>query len=121
MAKILIIDDEQPLRESYDIILSSAGHTTQTAIHGEDAISVLEEFIPDIILLDIDMPVLDGIGFLQSYDIPKKLPDCKVIVFTNLEETKRLDEAYKLGADRYVLKSSLSPRDLIELVTQLMA
>lgn len=121
MASILIVEDEVSLRSTYKMILERNNHTVCLAKDGQDGLDKLAAFKPDIILLDINMPVLDGIGFLEKADIPSKHPDSKVIVFTNLEETKRLDQAYKLGAERYVLKSSLSPSQLIELVDEHIA
>ena len=65
--KILVVEDEKVLNSAYKTILEKTGHDVEVAFDGNDALSVLEEYQPDIILLDLKMPNLDGIGFLRAY------------------------------------------------------
>lgn len=115
-AKILVVEDELELSEAYELILSGAGYTVAIAHDGYDALTVLNSFEPDIILLDLRMPRLNGIEFLEQYKIKKIHPNTKIIVFSNLDSEKDIDEAYELGADRYILKAWASPKELLKLV-----
>ena len=115
-AKILVVEDELELSEAYEMILGGAGYNLSLAHDGYEALKVLESFEPDIILLDLRMPRLSGIGFLEQYKVKVKHPNTKIIVFSNLDAQKEIDQAYELGADRYILKAWASPKELLKLV-----
>jgi OmpR family response regulator RpaB len=99
--RVLIVEDEKDLRDIYAIILERAGYD--------------ESCNPDLILLDIFMPILDGKGFLQKLDV-KKHPKMKIVVCSNTSDSKLMDDMIKLGADKFVTKSSMAPSDLTTLV-----
>jgi DNA-binding response OmpR family regulator len=115
-AKILVVEDELELSEAYEIILSNAGYTVLIASDGADALKILKTFEPDIILLDLRMPRVSGIEFLQKYNVREAHPHVRIIVFSNLDSQKEIDKAYELGADRYILKAWASPKELLKLV-----
>lgn len=114
--KILVVEDDAALNDAYKTILSGAGYNTRTAFNGEEALKLIKEDEPDIIFLDLRMPVLDGIGFLRALKSKDKYPDIKIIVFSNYDMQQEVDEAYELGAERYVLKAWASPKELIKIV-----
>lgn len=116
MANILIVEDEQPLAEAYELILKGAGHTVTLAGDGKAAMESAEASQPDLILLDLRMPTMNGVEFLRTYDPVRKHPDVRIIVFSNYDMQEEIDEAYSLGADRYVLKAWASPKELLQLV-----
>lgn len=115
-ASILIVEDEQSLNEAYQMILSQSGFTVRSAFDGKEALSMLQDFEPDLILLDLRMPRMDGIEFLRNYDLKNDHPTVKVIVFSNYDMQKEIDEAYRLGAERYILKAWSSPKELVQVV-----
>lgn len=115
-AKILVVEDEQTLSEAYEFILSNAGHTVQVARDGQDALEQTKSFEPELILLDLRMPRVGGIEFLQQYDLAHDHPKVQVIVFSNLDTQNEIDQAYKLGAQRYILKAWASPKELLNIV-----
>ncbi len=122
-ATILVVEDDPALNDAYGMILKTAGgHHVLSAFNGKEALELLsaQKKEPDIILLDLRMPVLDGVGFLREFK-PLEHPDCTVIVFSNYDAHKDIDEAYGLGVDRYVLKARAAPRDLLHLVDSVMA
>lgn len=119
--KILVVEDDVALNDAYKTILSTAGYATRTAFNGEEALKLVKEEEPDIIFLDLRMPVLDGIGFLRAYKPKTNHPDVKIIVFSNYDMQQEVDEAYELGAERYVLKAWASPKELIKIVKDTMA
>lgn len=120
MTKILIIEDEPLLREAYEHILRFAGYTVAVASDGIEGISRLQSFKPKLILLDVLMPRLDGIGFLKQSQVRKKYPDIKIIACTNLSDQVTVDQMIHHGADCQVLKSDLSPKQLVSLVDNLL-
>jgi CheY-like chemotaxis protein len=121
-ATILIVEDDQALNDAYQMILGSGGYTVLSAADGEAALSTINKHgsDPDVILLDLRMPVLDGVGFLKAYE-PQKHPNTSVVVFSNYDVHKDIDDAFALGADRYVLKARATPKDLLHLVESVIA
>lgn len=119
--KILIVEDEQALREAYTLILGGAGYNVDVASDGGEALDKTKTFKPDLILLDLRMPRVGGLEFLRRYDLVKEHPDVKVVVFSNLDTQQDIDEAYQLGARKYMLKAWASPRELIKLVEDVLA
>lgn len=118
MAKqtILIVEDEQPLNDAYSTILKAEGYKVLSAFDGEEALSVAETNKVDLILLDLRMPKVNGIEFLKAYDLSSQENPPVVIVFSNLDMQSEIDEAFELGATKYMLKAWASPKELIKLV-----
>lgn len=118
---ILIVEDDATLNEAYTTLLGQVGYTVKTAFNGEEALDVTKNDDPDLIFLDLRMPVMDGITFLKAYKPKANHPNVKIIVFSNYDMQKEVDEAYKLGADRYVLKAWASPKELLHIVKNTLA
>ena len=123
MAKIqptvLVVEDDLALNDAYKTILTTAGYSTHVAFNGEEALEITKSTEPDIIFLDLRMPIMDGIAFLKAYEPKRKHPHVKIVVFSNYEMQREVDEAYQLGAERYVLKAWASPKELIKIVQDL--
>ena len=117
---ILVVEDEPNLNKAYQVILSTAGYTVLTAFNGEEALKLTTKQEPALILLDLRMPKMDGNDFLRAYDL-KKHPKVKVIVFSNYDIEKEIEEAYAQGADRYILKALASPKELLRIVKDTLA
>lgn len=120
-ATILIVEDENALNQAYQIILRQAGYTVVSAYDGEDALEKAAGSTPDLILLDLRMPHMDGLNFLRHYKVREQHPDVKVIVFSNYDIQQDIDEAYDQGADRYILKAWASPKELLKIVHDTLA
>jgi two-component system, chemotaxis family, chemotaxis protein CheY len=118
--KILIIEDELVLQDAYKHILVHMGYEVAVASNGIEGIEKLDTFKPHLILLDVLMPRLDGVGFLQQSDLRQKHPHIKVIACTNLSDQMTADQMLAYGANRQVLKSDLSPSQLAALVKELL-
>lgn len=114
--KILVVEDDVALNDAYKTILSLAKYDVRTAFDGEEALAVVADFEPTIIFLDLRMPVLDGIGFLKRYQPKQHHPEVKIVVFSNYDMQAEVDEAFELGAERYVLKAWASPKELLKIV-----
>jgi DNA-binding NtrC family response regulator len=117
MANILVVEDDKDLNNAYKIILESENHTVVSAFNGKQALKALEEFTPDLILLDLLMPIMGGLEFLQHYDLIHKHPDVKVLIFTNMENSPEVTEAYNLGAARCIIKSWTAPQNLARVIS----
>jgi CheY-like chemotaxis protein len=112
---ILIVEDDEDLNKAYTMIISSAGHQVSSAYDGQQALKTLANGSqPDIIFLDLRMPVMDGIGFLKQYDTEKS--DATIVVFSNYDAQDEVDEAFSLGAHRYVLKARAAPKELLRII-----
>jgi DNA-binding response OmpR family regulator len=112
MRKILVVEDEDLLRESYQMIISTEPYDIDVAKNGQEALDKCAEKTYDLILLDLMMPVMDGVEFLQHFDVP----NTKVVILSNVSSGELLDQALKLGADSNIVKATLSPRDLLTKV-----
>lgn len=112
MRKILIVEDEDLLRESYHMIISTEPYDVDIAKNGQEALDKCAVKRYDLILLDLMMPVLDGVGFLERFNEP----ETKIIILSNLSSGELLKKALKIGAESSILKASLSPRELISKV-----
>lgn len=118
--KILVVEDEQVLNEAYQMILQKEGFEVFVAYDGQEALLITETMEPDLILLDLRMPRIGGIEFLKSYELEKNHPKVKVVVFSNLDSQKEIEEAYALGAHKYMLKAWASPKELAKLVRDVL-
>ena len=118
MSKVLIIEDNETLNEAYKLILERDGHNVETAFNGEEGLQMLKKMTPDLILLDMLMPKMDGLEFLRHFK-PETKPKVTIIILSNLNEDEQVEEARKLGADRYILKANTSPRELAARVNHI--
>jgi DNA-binding response OmpR family regulator len=115
MRRILIVEDEPVLRETYQIILSTQPYICDVATDGKMALDMCAKTDYDLILLDLMMPIMSGVEFLENYD---KLDEMKsrIIILSNLSSGTELDRAYDLGVQKNLVKSDLSPKDLIHAI-----
>ena len=115
MSTILIIDDDDQLRQSFQKLLAQEGHTIHTAPTGEAGIAMVQEAVPDLVITDVRLPGMSGLEtFRVIRDIEPKLP---VIVMTAFGTTETAIEATKLGAFDYVLKPFEIP-EILSLIKQ---
>lgn len=116
MSKILVVDDMAIFRDPLAASLRLAGYETVCAVDGKEALARVAEGRPDLVLLDLAMPVLDGLGFLRAFRANPANARVPVIVLTAAAERKTVLEAASLGAREYMLKSRFSMGDMLERV-----
>lgn len=116
MPKILVVEDDMALRKVYMTILSKEGFEVEAATDGEQALAMAQQSEPDLILLDMMMPKVNGIEFLKRYDLKGKHPNVKVIAFSATEKEEFIHDSAKLGASRYLTKFSFSPKAMVKIV-----
>ena len=114
MKKILIVDDEQDIVESLKFVLETADYTCYCAYNGEDGLKLAKEIVPDLIILDVMMPKINGykISRLLKYDNKYKNIPILMVTARSQEEDKLIGE--ETGADEYITK----PFDLDEVVSK---
>jgi DNA-binding response OmpR family regulator len=115
MNRILIVEDEDILRSTYQAILAAKGYDCDTAENGKDALEKCEQATYDLILLDLMMPVMTGVGFLKKF-MPSAPDDCQVVVLSNLSSGVEIEQAMDLGVYRCLLKADMSPSELVAAV-----
>lgn len=121
MAKILIVEDDKDLINAYSMILKNNKHEVVESYDGKDALKALESFQPDLILLDLLMPVMGGLEFLKNYNKINDNANTKILIFTNMENSPEVKEAYSLGANRCIIKAWTAPQNLNKVVTDVLA
>lgn len=121
MSKILIVEDDPFLRKAYVNVLSKEGFEVDFATTGVEALEKATAHEPDLIILDMLMPQMNGVEFLKAYDVKTKHPHVKVIVFSNMSIAEKINEAIELGASNYKTKAFFSPREMVQLIRDTLA
>ena len=118
MKKILIIEDDQSLYNVYAAELKLRGYDVAHESDGMHAMATIEDYKPDLILLDIILPGRNGLEILEEIQGQKDLAEIKVLMVTNYGNDSNVKKALELGAFDYVLKYNVVPSDLSEKVAQ---
>lgn len=120
MAKILVAEDDKFLGNAYKAKLAKAGFEIQLATDGQEALTMLQTFTPDLILLDLMMPIKDGFAVLETMKSDERFKSIPVIVASNLGQKEDTDRALALGANDFIVKSDLSLNTIIEKINKLL-
>ncbi len=116
MKKILLIEDEKALQKTLRERLEDMGYEVISALDGGTALFLAEENKPNLILLDIMLPIKNGFEVLKelkSSDSTKEIP---VIILTNLDSAEEIERALKLGATTYLVKANYHLDDIIDKI-----
>jgi two-component system phosphate regulon response regulator PhoB len=120
MAKILLVEDDNNLREIYEARLQAEGYDIAAAHDGEEALVVAKEQNPDLIISDVMMPKISGFEMLDILRNTQGLKDVKVIMLTALGQSEDQQRADSLGADRYLVKSQVTLEDIVKVAQDLL-
>ena len=104
MAYILVVDDEDSIRALIKEVLSSQNHTFDEAGNGSEALEKVRQAKFDLVIMDRNMPKMDGIQALTLMRANPQFKDLKVLMCTSSSVTKEVDEAFSAGANDYILK-----------------
>ena len=115
MAKILIVEDYPSLQRMYSMALGNAGYDIVIASDGKEAEKMAIEEKPNLILLDLLMPNVNGLEFLHSF---RKMQhaDTKIIVFSNMDTPALKQQVLELGISHYLIKSDFTPSELLVII-----
>jgi DNA-binding response OmpR family regulator len=118
--KVLFVDDDRFLLDMYAIKFTKAGYEARTADSSELALKILREgFVPDILLVDIIMPGMDGLTFMEMARKESLAPAATLVFLTNQGEPDDVARARKLGADGYIVKATTIPSEVLAEVEKI--
>ncbi|MEK7161611.1 MAG: response regulator [Patescibacteria group bacterium] len=121
MIKILVAEDDKLISGSLCDALKAAGYDPTPAYDGEEAVAKAKEITPDLVLLDIMMPKLDGISVLWEIKANPATASMPVVVLTNIGDVETISKIVEAGAVDYLLKSDQSVDDIIKKVKDVLA
>lgn len=117
-AKIAIVEDDQAIAQMYRIKFEAEGYTVETAENGKLGLELAENMKPDIILLDLMMPEMNGDEMLAKLRKTTWGKDTKVVILTNMGEQEIPEDVKKLGVSSVILKADMTPRQVADLIKQ---
>ena len=120
MAKLLLVEDDNNLREIYSARLSAEGYEIVTAADGEEALAVAVKERPDLIVLDVMMPKISGFGVLDILRSTPETRDAKIMMMTALSQDSDRERRKQLGVDKYIVKSQVTLEDVVDNVAELL-
>ncbi len=119
VAKVLLLVEDDPLLVNmYHTKFATEGFQVFTATDGEVGLNLAQEHLPDIIVLDIMMPRLDGIEVLRALRQNPTLKNIPVLMLSNLSELAKQKEAMELGAKEFLIKANLTPTQVVAKIKQ---
>ena len=120
MSKIMLVEDDNSLREIYSIRLTAEGYTIVSAGDGEEALAVAVRERPDLIISDVMMPKISGFDMLDILRSTPETKNIKVIMMTALSSEDQRQRGESLGADRYLVKSQVGIEDVVNVVHDML-
>lgn len=120
MTKVMLVEDDNNLREIYEARLTAEGYTIVSAHDGEEALALAVKEKPDLIISDVMMPKISGFDMLDILRSTPETRNAKVIMMTALSQAEDRQRADKLGADRYLVKSQVTLEDVIKTAHEVL-
>lgn len=114
--KVLLIEDDKRVRELYELVLSIDDYEVVSAETGEEGLEHAKKSPFDIIFLDIRLPNMSGLEVLEQLRKYNDTKDTPVIILSNLDDETVISQGLSLGANEYVIKSHIIPKELLEYV-----
>jgi DNA-binding response OmpR family regulator len=121
MAKILIVEDDKFLRELIAKKLKNEGFDVVEAVDGEEGLKKIKEERPDLVLLDLILPGIDGFEVLARVKEDPNLAQIPVIILSNLGQREEVERGLKLGARDYLIKAHFTPGEIVEKIKNILS
>ena len=121
MSKILIVEDEENLAEMYRIKFVAEGFEVFMASNGQEGFDIAKKVKPDLVFLDLVMPVMDGFEALDLIRKNKATKDLLVVILSNLGQQEEIDDGIKRGANAFLIKANLTPRELVAKTREMLS
>ncbi len=118
--KILIVEDDPAIRSMYQMKLQGQGYEVRIAEDGQKGLETSKSFLPDLILLDLLMPGMDGNEMLEKLRSTNWGASIRVIILTNLSKSEAPASLRLLHVDRYIVKAHYTPTQLVEIVREIL-
>jgi DNA-binding response OmpR family regulator len=119
--RVLIVEDDGPIRNLYALKLEKEGFVTETAVNGQEGLEKAAQFKPDLILLDLRMPVMSGDEMLLRLRETDWGSEIRVIILTNISKTEAPHSLRLLHVDRYIVKVHQTPTQVVEMVKEVLS
>ncbi|HVQ44141.1 MAG TPA: response regulator [Candidatus Saccharimonadia bacterium] len=119
--KVAIIEDDMAIVQMYRTKFETEGYDVATAPDGASGLELIDSFEPDIVLLDLMMPNMNGLDMLSKLRSQPNGRNAKVVVLTNMGDTETATRVYKMAADDYIVKAEMTPKQVAERVKTLLA
>ncbi len=116
--KLIVAEDDTVLRDLYLRKFDKNVFDIRTAVNGVEALKLVEEDPPDLMLLDINMPVLDGFGVLEK--LPREKRNFRIVMLTNFDDQANRERGTKLGVDDYFVKKDMTIKSLLEMANTVL-
>ena len=107
--RVLLVEDDAALAQMYRVKLERDGYLVQVAGDGEEALRRLEDELPDLIFLDVRLPRMDGLSFLERLRASSRTRNLPVVIVSNYSEEELVERGLRLGALDYLIKSQTTP------------
>jgi len=120
MKKILIVEDDQFLMDIYATKLREEGFAVEEATNGEMAFEKLRESQPDLILLDIILPMQEGFEILKEIKSDEKFKNLPIIIISNLGQKEDIKKGLSLGAVKYLVKADYTPSQIVKEIKKIL-
>ncbi len=118
--KVLVVEDDRFLRELITQKLSREGYEVSEAVDGEDGVKKAEEKKPEIILMDLILPGIDGFEAITKIKANPELEDIPIIILSNLGQRDDVERGLKLGAVDFLVKAHFTPGEIIEKIEKVL-
>lgn len=118
--KILLVEDDQYLVDIYKTKLEKEGYKVSVVQDGKDFFSILEKEDPDLILLDIVLPHVDGWEILRDLRKNPKFKEKKVVIISNLSQREEIEKAKELGVISFLVKAHYTPSEIVEEIKKII-
>ena len=118
MLKLLVVEDDTVLRDLYLRKFDKNVYDIRTAVNGVEALALIEKDPPDLMLLDLNMPVLGGFGVLEK--LPPEKRTFRIVILTNFDDQANRERGAKLGVDDYFVKKDMTIKSLLEMAENLL-
>lgn len=107
--RVLLVEDDAALAQMYRVKLERDGYMVDVASDGEEALNMLDEELPDLIFLDVRLPKMDGLAFLERLRSHPRTKNLPVVIVSNYSEEELVRRGLQLGALEYLVKSQTTP------------
>lgn len=119
-ARILIVEDDEFLLTMYQTKLSLENFDVITALNGMQAVKVAQKELPDLILLDLNLPEMNGFEVLENLKFQEQTKNIPVVVLTNYSQKEDIDRCFELGAKDYLIKAHFIPSEVVEKIKKFL-
>ncbi len=118
--KIAIIEDDRPIASMYQQKLKLANHQVRCAFDGEEGLTMLEDFQPDVALVDLKMPKMTGDAMLEIIRKTEWGASLRVIILTNISKDEAPNNLRFMSIDRYIVKAHYTPNQVLAVVNEVL-